>query len=130
MPLNPVPGTVVATGTVKLTPVQLDDWVEFDATQITCPRVSVDWLTPRLGENVWGPALAMWSNATWAAQREIWKIRCRRCDLPIKPNDMAAIIAEHTQQVRELTQRIGDLVQQVNHRDAMIEGIRTALHVD
>ena len=130
IPFNPVCGKVVATGTVKLTPVQLDDWVEFDATQITCPRVSVDWLTPRLGENVWGPALAMWSNATWAAQREIWKIRCRRCDLPIKPNDMAAIIAEHTQQVRELTQRIGDLVQQVNERDAVIEGIRTALHVD
>ena len=36
-------------------------------------------------------------------------------------------IAEHTQQVRELTQRIGDLVQQVNHRDAVIEKIRTAL---
>jgi len=36
-------------------------------------------------------------------------------------------IAEHTQQVRELTQRIGDLVQQVNERDAVIEGIRTAL---
>ena len=69
----------------------------------------------------------MWSNATWAAQREIWKFRCRRCDLPIKPNDMAAIIAEPTQQVRELTQRIGDLVQQVNERDAVIEGIRTAL---
>jgi len=133
MPLNPVPGTVVATGTVKLTLVQLDDWVEFDATQITCPRVSVDWLTPRLGENHWGPALAIWSNATWAAQREIWKIRCRRRDLPIKPaevSDMAAIVAEHTQQVRELTQRIGDLVQQVNERDAVIEGIRTALHVD
>ena len=133
IPLNPVPGTVVATGTVKLTLVQLDDWVEFDATQITCPRVSVDWLTPRLGENHWGPALAIWSNATWAAQREIWKIRCRRRDLPIKPaevSDMAAIVAEHTQQVRELTQRIGDLVQQVNERDAVIEGIRTALHVD
>ena len=67
MPLNPVPGTVVATGTVKLTPV-----------------------TPNI----------------------------------------SAIIAEHTQQVRELTQRIGDLVQQVNERDAVIEGIRTALHVD
>jgi len=40
---------------------------------------------------------------------------------------MAAIIAEHTQQVRELTQRIGDLVQQVNERDAVIEQIRTAL---
>ena len=133
MPLNPIPGTVVATGTVKLTPVTPDDWVEFDVAQITCPRVSVDWLTPRLGENHWGPALAIWSNATWAAQREIWKIRCRRRDLPIKPaevSDMAAIVAEHTQQVRELTQRIGDLVQQVNERDAVIEGIRTALHVD
>ena len=64
MALNPIPGTVVAKGTVKLTPVQ--------------PNIS-------------------------------------------------AIIAEHTQQVRELTQRIGDLVQQVNHRDAVIEGIRTAL---
>jgi hypothetical protein len=40
---------------------------------------------------------------------------------------MAAIIAEHTQQVRELTQRIGELVQQVNERDAVIEKIRTAL---
>jgi len=39
-------------------------------------------------------------------------------------------IAEHTQQVRELTQRIGDLVQQVNERDAVIEGIRTALRQD
>jgi len=67
IPLNPVPGTVVATGTVKLTPV-----------------------TPNI----------------------------------------SAIIAEHTQQVRELTQRIGDLVQQVNERDAVIERIRTALHVD
>ena len=63
IPLNPVPGTVVATGTVKLTPV-----------------------TP----------------------------------------NMAAIIAEHTQQVRELTQRIGDLVQQVNERDAVIEEIGRA----
>jgi chromosome segregation ATPase len=75
----------------------------------------------------------MWSNATWAAQRKNWKIRCRRCDLPVETSEldnMAAIIAEHTQQVRELTQRIGDLVQQVNQRDAVIEGIRTALHVD
>lgn len=48
---------------------------------------------------------------------------------PVESTDkMAAIIAEHTQQVRELTQRIGDLVQQVNERDAMIEKIRTALH--
>jgi hypothetical protein len=69
MPLNPVPGKVVATGTVTLTPV-----------------------TP--------------------------------------PDDMAAIIAEHTQQVRELTQRIGELCFQVNQRDAMIEQIRTALHQD
>ena len=68
IPLNPVPGKVVATGTVTLTPVQ--------------------------------------------------------------PDDTAAIIAEHTQQVRELTQRIGDLVQQVNKCHAVIEGIRTALHVD
>ena len=63
MPLNPVPGKVVATGTVTLTPVET-------------------------------------------------------------PDDMAAIIAEHTQQVRELTQRIGELVQQVNERDALIEKIR------
>lgn len=41
--------------------------------------------------------------------------------------NMAAIIAEHTQQVRELTQRIGELAQQVNERDAVIEKIRTAL---
>ena len=59
MPLNPVPGKVVATGTVKFTHVQI-------------------------------------------------------------PDNMAAIIAEHEQQVRELTQRIGELVQQVNERDAMI----------
>ena len=130
MPLNPIPGTVVATGTVKLTPVTPDDWVEFDVAQITCPRVSVDWLTPRLGENQWGPALAVWSYATWATGSENWKIRCLRRDLPIKPDDTAAIIAEHTQQVRELTQRIGDLVQQVNQRDVVIERIRTALHVD
>jgi hypothetical protein len=67
IPLNPVPGKVVATGTVTLTPV-----------------------TP--------------------------------------PDDMAAIIAEHTQQVRELTQRIGELAQRVNERDGVIEQIRTALH--
>ena len=69
MPLNPVPGKVVATGTVKITAVE-------------------------------------------------------------SPDDMAAIIAEHTQQVRELTQRIGELVQQVNERDAVIEKIRTALRHD
>ena len=69
MPLNPVPGKVVATGTVTFTPVK-------------------------------------------------------------PPDDMAAIIAEHTQQVRELTQRIGELCFQVNQRDAMIEQIRTALHQD
>jgi len=130
VPLHPVPGKVVATGTVKLTPVQPDDWVEFDPAHITCPRISIDWLTLRLGESEWGPALLAWSNATWAAQRENWKIRCHRRDLPMRPDDTAAIIAEHTQQVRELTQRIGDLVQQVNERDAVIEGIRTALHVD
>ena len=67
MPLNPVPGKVVATGTVTLTPVET-------------------------------------------------------------PDDMAAIIAEHTQQVRELTQRIGELARQVNQRDAWIEKIKTALH--
>jgi len=122
--LNPVPGKVVATGTVKLTPVQPDDWVEFDPAQITCPRVGIDWLTLRLGESHWGPALLVWSNATWAAQRENWKIRCLRRDMPVQPDDTAAIIAEHTQQVRELTQRIGDLVQQVNERDAVIEWLR------
>ena len=67
MPLNPVPGKVVATGTVKITPVK-------------------------------------------------------------SPDDMAAIITKHTQQVRELTQRIKKLVQQVSERDAVIEKIRTALH--
>jgi len=132
--LNPVPGTVVATGTVKLTPVESpDDWVEFDAAQITCPRVEIDWLTPKLGESQWMPAMLAWSNATWAAQRKNWKIRCRRCDLPVETSEldnMFAIIAEHTQQVRELTQRIGDLVQQVNERDAVIERIRTALRAD
>lgn len=69
MPLNPVPGKVVARGTVTFTPVK-------------------------------------------------------------SPDHMAAIIAEHTQQVRELTQRIGELAQQVNERDAMIEKIRTALRQD
>ena len=44
--------------------------------------------------------------------------------------NMAAIIAEHTQQVRELTQRIGELCSQVNKRDAVIEKIRTALQQD
>lgn len=48
----------------------------------------------------------------------------------MRPDDTAAIIAEHTQQVRELTQRIGDLVQQVNERDAVIKRIRTALGAD
>ena len=67
MPLNPVPGKVVATGTITFTPVK-------------------------------------------------------------SPDDMAAIITEHTQQVRELTQRIKKLVQQVNERDAVIDKIRTALH--
>ena len=66
MPVNPVPGKVVATGTVTFTPVK-------------------------------------------------------------SPDNMAAIIAEHTQQVRELTQRIGELVQKVNERDAVIEKIRAAL---
>jgi hypothetical protein len=66
MPLNPVPGKVVATGIVTFTPVK-------------------------------------------------------------SPDDMAAIIAEHTQQVRELTQRIGELVQQVNERDAVIEEIRATV---
>lgn len=69
VPLNPVPGKVVATGTVTLNPVESpDDWVEYDPAHITCPRVSVDWLTPRLGESQWGPALLVWSDATWAAQ--------------------------------------------------------------
>lgn len=43
---------------------------------------------------------------------------------------MTEIIAEHTQQVRELTQRIGELCSQVNKRDAVIEKIRTALRQD
>ena len=69
MPLNPVPGKVVATGTVTFTLV-----------------------TP--------------------------------------PDDTAAIITKHTQQVRELMQRIAELVQQVNERDGVIEKIRTALRQD
>jgi hypothetical protein len=69
MPLNPVPGKVVATGTVTFTPVK-------------------------------------------------------------SPDDTAAIITKHTQQVRELTQRIKKLVQQVNERNTVIEKIRTALHQD
>jgi len=99
VPLNPVPGKVVATGTVNLTPVQPDDWVEFDPAHITCPRISIDWLTLKLGESEWGPALLAWSNATWAAQRENWKIRCYRRDLPIKTDgasEMNAIVAAST----------------------------------
>ena len=94
-----------------LTPVETpDDWVEYDALQITCPRISVDWLTPKAaGQPFWDHASNNWSDTLWTAHREKWKIRCRRRDLPVEPDNMAAIIAEHTQQVRELTQRIGEL---------------------
>jgi prefoldin subunit 5 len=43
---------------------------------------------------------------------------------------LAAIIAEHTRQVQELTQRIGELCRMVNERDAVIEKIRAALRQD
>ena len=63
--------------------------------------------------------------------RECYEYAIEATGCPVESTDkMAAIIAEHTQQVRELTQRIGELVQQVNERDAMIEQIRTALHQD
>ena len=104
IPLNPVPGKVVATGTVKLTPV----------TPTACVACGVNWALEG-------------------------SVSCRECHehaieatgCPVEsPDDMAAIIAEHTQQVRELTQRIGELARQVNERDAMIEKIRAALRQD
>ena len=113
MPLNPVPGKVVATGTMswhvtgncspdtfKITPVESpepgwqsgtvhqsvespDDWVEYDPSRIPRPRIALDWLALKQGESHWGPALDIWSDATWNEQRDNWKIRCRRKDLPV-----------------------------------------------
>ena len=104
MPLNPVPGKVVATGTVTFTPVK----------PTACVACGVNWA---LDGSV--SCLECYEHA----------IEATGCPVG-SPDDMAAIIAEHTQQVRELTQRIGELVQQVNERDAVIEKIRTALHQD
>ena len=102
IPLNPVPGKVVATGTVKLTPV----------TPTACVACGVNWA---LDGSV--------------SCRECYEHAIEATGCPVgSPDNMAAIIAEHTQQVRELTQRIGELAQQVNERDALIEKIRTALH--
>ena len=102
IPLNLVPGKVVATGTVKLTPV----------TPTACVACGVNWA---LDGSV--------------SCRECYEHAIEATGCPVEtPDNMAAIIAEHTQQVRELTQRIGELVQQVNERDALIEKIRTALH--
>ena len=104
IPLNPVPGKVVATGTVKLTPV----------TPTACVACGVNWA---LDGSV--------------SCRECYEYAIEATGCPVKsPDNMAAIITEHTQQVRELTQRIGELAQQVNQRDALIEKIRAALHQD
>ena len=98
IPLNLVPGKVVATGTVKLTPV----------TPTACVACGVNWA---LDGSV--------------SCRECYEHAIEATGCPVEtPDNMAAIIAEHTQQVRELTQRIGELVQQVNERDALIEKIR------
>ena len=141
IPLNPVPGKVVATGTVKLTPVESpDDWVE-----ITDPghvlragvdqlRVSVIVRTFSAGHGGFRWEYAKRSAGSCLSDIGVRECRCRRRDLPVAvpatsetitadTDNMAAIIAEHTQQVRELTQRIGELVQQVNERDAVIEKI-------
>ena len=102
MPLNPVPGKVVATGTVTFTPV----------TPTTCVACGVNWA---LDGSV--------------SCRECYEHAIEATGCPVEtPDNMAAIIAEHTQQVRELTQRIGELCFQVNERDRVIEQIRTALH--
>ena len=102
IPLNPVPGKVVATGTVKLTPV----------TPTACVACGVNWA---LDGSV--------------SCRECYEYAIEATGCPVESTDnMAAIIAEHTQQVRELTQRIGELARQVNQRDAWIEKIKTALH--
>ena len=104
MPRHPVPGKVVATGTVTFTPV----------TPITCVACGVNWaLDGRV------------------SCRECYEHAIEATGCPVEsPDNMAAIIAEHTQQVRELTQRIGELARQVNKRDRVIEQIRTALHQD
>ena len=102
IPLNLVPGKVVATGTVKLTPV----------TPTACVACGVNWA---LDGSV--------------SCRECYEYAIEATGCPVESTDnMAAIIAEHTQQVRELTQRIGELARQVNQRDAWIEKIKTALH--
>ena len=104
MPLNPVPGKVVATGTVTFTPVK----------PTACVACGVNWA---LDGSV--------------SCRECYEHAIEATGVFLEtPDDMAAIIAEHTQQVRELTQRIGELAQQVNERDGVIEKIRAALRQD
>ena len=104
MPLNPVPGKVVATGTVTFTPVR----------PITCVACGVNWA---LDGSV--------------SCRECYEHAIEATGCPVEsPDNMAAIIAEHTQQVRELTQRIGELARQVNERDRVIEKIKTTLRQD
>ena len=103
MPLNPVPGKVVATGTVTLTPV----------TPTACVACGVNW--------------ALDGSVSCRECYEHAIVTATGCTVE-SPDDMAAIIAEHTQQVRELTQRIGELARQVNERDRVFEKIRTALH--
>ena len=72
--------------------------------------------------------IGKWRNTNNAGRKKLPGWTYRRKIKPVEaPDNMAAIIAEHTQQVKELTQRIGELVQQVNERDAVIEKIRTAL---
>ena len=204
IPLNPVPGKVVATGTVTFTPVESpDDWVNITEThsEHILRGEGIDQCK-NTGSDVWAAVVGLIGESIKSV-RYAYKIRCRRKDLPgavpatvydpetftsdwgpfehkgdrvpdekgefyyasfseclmvaeskvapfsdrvreeaarqlrelayklehpedknaESPDNMAAIIAEHTQQVRELTQRIGELAQQVNERDAVIEKI-------
>jgi len=120
--LNPVPGKVVATGTVTLKPVQRENW------KIRCLRrdlpVAVPIFDPETFTSDWGPFP---SDVQRKEQPAVKRVPVQPDIDPGEVSEVAAIIAEHTQQVRELTQRIGDLVQQVNQRDAVIEGMRTLL---
>lgn len=118
-----------------------DDWVTQDRCAVRCGSDEVRW-------SKWEPDEWVVPSGFWTEQEihgyvdpddgSTLSIRCLRKYLPVEvlatpetitadTDDMAGIIAEHTQQVRELTQRIDDLVQQVNERDAVIEKIRTAL---
>ena len=136
MPLNPVPGKVVATGTKTPQPVESpDDWVEITDSHPGHIRRLCDQVCDKYARE----SIHNWHyvGCTVGHSQHAYpmsRIRCRRKNLPVAvpatsetitadTDNMAAIIAEHTQQVRELTQRIGELVQQVNERDAVIEKI-------